>query len=169
MSVIPRFLLISLCHEWGGGCLPCRDGVCIDQAKVGHVCVCVCWMEGVLHSGLRLDQGTINTHPHPHESLGFSVWIDTSISNGQQRNRCLRKNPRVSLASLPFSVAYDLHMLCLKRSQILRWLCVSLQRCWDVTLFVLAQVSVGVWVFTVQTSISFTSLILFFRTYEGRK
>lgn len=45
MSVITPCLLISLCHERGGGCLPCRDGVCIDQAKVGHVCVCVCVCE----------------------------------------------------------------------------------------------------------------------------
>ncbi|KAI4813558.1 hypothetical protein KUCAC02_002796, partial [Chaenocephalus aceratus] len=31
--VSPRCLLIALRHERGGGCLPCRDGVCIDQAK----------------------------------------------------------------------------------------------------------------------------------------
>lgn len=94
-----------LCHEWGGGCLPCRDGVCIDQAKVGRVCVCV-GVEGVLLPGLTLDQGTINAHPHPHESLGFSGGLTHLSWTTKTYCRCL-----LNKSLSPVTVAYDPYML----------------------------------------------------------
>lgn len=107
-------------------------------------------MEGVLLPGLRLDQGTINTHTltptSPMRAWGFRGGGLTHLSamDNKDRGDVCWKNQESLFHPVPLSYCHLMVLTCYISKTVRHWdCCVSpCSRCWDISLCVFIDVTI---------------------------